>query len=144
MEQLEAPIDHLFLDHELNDGLGNHFVELGAVLGTHFLQNSNLKPLSNRSILLLFENLNDFFKYLKIHFAWLRMCNILNSLCRAHNHREKGTQGVFEAVVVHIEHLHYEFHAFELRDFENVDGDYLLYEVASLVWWDLQSVHPET
>ena len=50
---------------------------------------------------------------------------------------------MLQAVVVHVQHLHDEVHAFYLADFENVNCDDLLNEVPALIRWDLESVDPQ-
>ena len=50
---------------------------------------------------------------------------------------------MLQAVVVHVQHLHDEFHAFQLGDFENVNRDDLLNKVSALIGWDLEGIDPQ-
>ena len=46
----------------------------------HLLQYGNLKPLGDRSVLLLFENRDNFFDDLKVHLAWHVVRYVLDAL----------------------------------------------------------------
>ena len=76
---------HLLLDHELYDALSDPFVELGTVLRTHLLQDSNLESLSYQAILLFFEDLDDLLQDLQVHLVGLSVSDVLDALRRAHN-----------------------------------------------------------
>lgn len=135
---------HLFLDHELYHALGHAFVQLGGVLRAHLLQNGNLEALGHGAVLLLPEDGDHSLQYLQVHLVWLTVRDVLDSLGRAHDHREKGTQRVLQSMIVHVQHVHDEVHALLLGDFENVDRDDLLHKVSPLFWRNLEGVDSKT
>lgn len=65
-EQLQAPLDQLLLCHSVNDGISHHLIKLGCVLRTHLLEDGEKEPLSYTTVLLFFENTDDFLEYLKV------------------------------------------------------------------------------
>ena len=92
---------------------------------------------------MLLKDRDDFLEDLEIHLAWLAVRDVLDALSCAHNDREERTQRMLQSMVIHVEHLHDEVHSFELGDLENINGDYLLDKVPSLVGRDLKSIDSE-
>lgn len=143
LQNLQAPLNHLLLYHELNNRLRHNFIELGAILGAHLLEHGNLESLRDGAILLFLENRDDLLQNLEIHLARLTVRNVLDTLSSAHDDGEERAQRMLQSVVVHVEHLHDEVHALELSDLENIDRDDLLDKVPSLVGRDLKGVDPQ-
>ena len=141
LEKLDAPVDQLLFYHELDYGFCDHLIELRAILRAHFLQYSYLKPLSNRAILLLLEDINEILKNLQVHLFWLAVCQVLHSLGGAYDHGDQCAQSVLQAMVVHGQDGLGEVQTLRRDNVEDVDLDELVHEVAALVGRDLESVH---
>lgn len=85
LEELQNPLDHAFLDEEIDC----------IFFDTHFLEDGDAESLSHTSIFLFFQNFNYF-----IRDGQINLNQIFNSFDCTSNNTDESTDSVLESVGV--------------------------------------------